>query len=197
MQVDTRRVHAQRIIDVRLAFAAAALLAALLAACGSKTQQSAPIAATDCSEAVRTAVSFSSPDTPDIVETRSIGDHCASVAIVIIVRKATGEPLWAWASARPWLGQSDANDPAAMNAFLQNWKPKVDTTAALPDWPERTIYETSLGPFMSTPFDRDQYLDIRAKAFPRLCYATGIDSGLCIYYDVNSGEVSEVLKNGG
>jgi hypothetical protein len=178
------------------AAALAALIAAALAACAPKAHESAPIAATDCNEIIRAPVLFSSPDAPDIVETRAIGDHCATAAAVLIVRKATGEPLWAWATAHPWLRQDGAGDPAAMDAFLRSWKPRVDTTAALPDWPERDVYKDSLGPFMSTPFDRDRYLEIRAKAYPRLCFATGVDSGACIYFDTGSGQAFEVLENG-
>jgi len=58
------------------------------------------------------------------------------------------------------------------------------------------VFKDDLGPFMHTPLPRDQYLDVRTKALPRLCHATGVESGLCIYYDTNSGAVFEVFQNG-
>jgi hypothetical protein len=182
-----------------------ALLALLLAACG---QPAAPApapsaaAAADCNKTASRTVAFTAPDAQDVVETRSIGADCKSAFVMISVRKASGEPLWAWASANPWPGDrgvnGSANAPGAMDDFLKGWaNVKIDTTAALPDWPQRAnVFKDDLGAFMHTPLDRAQYIDVRAKALPRLCHATGIESGLCIYYDPASGSVIEVFQSG-
>jgi len=193
---------AQGAILTTAALALAALASFALAGCApppAKPATASAAAADGCNLTHRTSAAFTAPDAADIVETRSIGASCADAVVVITVRKATGEPLWAWASPHPWLGPSageGAPEAAAMDAFLTGWRAKVDTTAGLPDWPERDVFRDSLGAFMHTPFERDQYLDIRAKALPRLCHATGVESGVCIYYDPASGSVSEVFQSG-
>ena len=177
----------------------AAIASLALLSCAPPAPQAATAptdAAADCNKTAYSTIAFTAPDAQDVVETRSIGKDCANAVVMITIRKATGEPLWAWATTYGWLGNGAADQPGAMDAFLKSWKPKVDTTAALPDWPDREIFKDSLGAFMQTPFDRDQYLEIRAKALPRLCHATGIESGLCIYYDPSTGVAAKVFESG-
>jgi hypothetical protein len=84
-----------------------------------------------------------------------------------------------------------------MDAFLDNWNVRIDTTASLPDWPQRErVFTDQLGAFERSPFDRDAYIEIRNKAYPRLCYATGIESGECVYLDTASGAVLKVYESG-
>jgi hypothetical protein len=136
-----------------------------------------------------------------VVEARAFGATCAQAVVMLIVRSADGTPLSVWSTARPWLvGVSDdpASADAAVDNFLSGWvQVKVDTTTSLPDWPQRaTAFKDQLGAFMTTPFDRDSYLDLRARAAPRLCFATGVSSGQCIYYDAKSGTAPKVLETG-
>jgi hypothetical protein len=183
---------------MKFAWIAAALALSLLScappAHEAATDPQAP--AGGCDKTAYSTIAFTAPDALDIVETRSIGKDCANAVVMITIRKASGEPLWAWATTHGWLGNGAGAEPGAMDAFLQSWKPKVDTTAALPDWPDRDVFKESLGAFMHTPFDRDQYLEIRGKGYPRLCHATGIESGLCVYYDPSTGAVFKVFESG-
>ena len=180
----------------------AALLALALGACGAPSQNAAApsaAAAADCNRSAHVIVPFTAADAQDIVEARAIGDDCKNAFVLMTVRKATGEPLWAWATPHPWLHGDDSGaiTQAAMDDFLKGWaKVHVDTTASLPDWPERTTFKDDLGPYMHTPLQRDQYVDVRNKALPRLCHAIGLESGLCIYYDASSGVAFEVFQSG-
>jgi hypothetical protein len=49
---------------------------------------------------------------------------------------------------------------------------------------------------MSTPLPREQYLEVRTKGLPRLCFSTSIDSGTCIYYDAQAATATKVLETG-
>lgn len=183
----------------------AALLAAL-AACSQpapKEEAAAP-APSECNKIVKKTVAFTAPDAEDIVEARAFGADCRAGFIELTVRRADGKPLWLWGSAKSWLriapDQGENTDgPDPVEQFLQAWvNVGVDTTANLPDWPQRkTAFKDQLGAFMTTPFERDQYLDIRSKGVPRLCFAAGIDRGECIYYDPQTGEAAKVLETGG
>jgi hypothetical protein len=187
------------------------VLAAILAlgGCGpSKPVDPAGVANTasardGCALTAREPVAFTGPDAQDVVEARAFGPDCRNVFVMLTLRAADGRPLWIWATAQPWLPPQteESVDPAAsgvIEQFLADWaKVKVDTTQSLPDWPQReTAFTDKLGPFLSTPFTRDRYLEIRAKAAARLCYATGIGRGECIYYDAESGSAQKVLDSG-
>jgi hypothetical protein len=186
-----------------------AAFAALLSACGGRQQsaeapKSAPAAApANCDKVVRHPVAFTTPDAQDAVEARALGPDCARAALFIIVRRADGVPLYSWAAPYGWTSQRIQGDTpearaAAIDQFLADWaNVRVDTTASLPDWPQReNVFKDQLGAFLSTPFEREQYLDIRRKAAPRLCFATGLDSGECIYYDAQNGAAVKVLETG-
>ncbi len=170
----------------------------LLAACSEPTPVAAPVA--DCNKVKTETVAFTAPDAQDIVETRSIGDTCDKAVVVLTVRRATGEPIWSYATPHPWLPRNDGGGEGAaaeaMDGFLENWNAKVDTTASLPDWPQRErVFTEQLSAVERTPYDRDAYLDLRNKALPRLCYATGIESGECIYLDA-TGVAFKIYESG-
>ncbi len=185
-------------------FVAAAL--AVLAACAppAPKEEAAAPAPSECVKVVKKTVAFTAPDAEDVIEARAFGADCRAGFIELTVRRADGKPLWLWGSAKSWLRIApdqgeDANAPDPVEQFLQAWvNVGIDTTANLPDWPQRkTAFKDQLGAFMMTPFERDQYLDIRTKAAPRLCFAAGIDRGECIYYDPQTGEAMKVLETGG
>jgi hypothetical protein len=179
--------------------AAGAVLALALAACGDPTPVATAV--TDCNKIKTETIAFTAPDAQDVLETRSIGDTCKSAVVVMTVRRATGEPIWAFATPHPWLanteGEGEAGAAAAMDAFLESWNAKIDTTASLPDWPQREqVFTEQLSAFERSPYDRDAYLELRGKGFPRLCYATGIESGECIYLDTATGVAFKVYESG-
>jgi hypothetical protein len=182
------------------------LLAALLTgACDQATQApsdtpTASAAQSGCDKSAKQIVAFTAPDAADVVEARAFGATCAQAVVMLVVRSADGAPLSVWSTAHPWLGAgAQADGDAALDSFLSEWvKVKVDTTTSLPDWPQRaTAFKDQLSAFMTTPFDRDAYLDIRAKGAPRLCFATGVSSGQCLYYDVKAGAAPKVLDING
>jgi hypothetical protein len=178
----------------------AAFLALALCACAPPAPQAAA-PPRDCNAVSTKTIAFTAPDAQDVLETRSIGRDCKDVFVLLTIRKASGEPLWSFSTPHGWGAdrtvEGSGDDPAAMEAFLENWSVKIDTTGALPDWPERErVFQDDLGAFMHTPFPRDQYLEIRSKEYPRACYATGFESGECVYYDTNTGVVFKVFDSG-
>jgi hypothetical protein len=177
--------------------------ALLLADCGgTKTADEADSAAAapGCDRTATQVVAFTAADAQDLIETRSFGPDCGNAIVMITVRRTDGAPLYAWATARPWVADRTVRDTNGeeMQNFLQHWaQASVDTTLAMPDWPQReTAFTDQLGPFMSTPLPREQYLDVRSKGLPRLCFSTGIDSGTCIYYDAQTNAATKVLETG-
>lgn len=186
------------------ALAAALALSLLTSACGApQTEAAAPSAAggaTNCDRTATHVVAFSAPDAEDVVEARSFGPECRDAVVMIIVRRADGAPLYAWSTARHWVSDRAAGITTGeqMQNFLQEWtQVSVDSTMALPDWPQREqAFTDNLGAFMSTPLPREQYLDVRGRGAPRLCFATGIESGTCIYYDPQSRAAEKVLETG-
>lgn len=180
----------------------AALFLFSLAACG-QTSSAPEEAAADvgCEHVASQNVAFSAPDAADTLEARAFGPDCHSVFVTLTLRRVDGRPLWIWATEKPWLQagqQSDADGAAAVEQFVNDWvKVRVDTTAQLPEWPQREkAFADSLGAFLSTPFERDQYLDIRNRAVPRLCFASGVARSQCVFYDAQSGDAIKVLDSG-
>jgi hypothetical protein len=174
----------------------------LLAACGeTKTDDEASSTVTvGCDRTATQVVAFTAPDAQDVIEARSFGADCGNAVVMITVRRTDGAPLYAWATAQPWVADRtvSATNGEEMQNFLQHWaQARVDTTLAMPDWPQReNAFTDQLGPFMSTPLPREQYLDVRSKGAPRLCFSTGIDSGTCIYYDAQANAAMKVLETG-
>ncbi len=186
----------------KIALLGLALLA--LAACGApQLAAEAPAAAAPvigCDHSTTQVIPFTAPDAQDMIETRSFGPDCNNVVVMMIVRRADGAPLYAWSTAKPWPSDR-AGGPVnaeSMQNFLRQWgMVSVDTTMALPDWPQRQqAFTDQLGAFMSTPFAREEYLEIRRKALPRLCFATGIETGACLYYDAQTNLAARVLDTG-
>jgi hypothetical protein len=179
-----------------------------LTACGGQDasapeSEAAASGAATCEYRAQENVSFSAEDTFDVIEARAFGPDCHSVFVELTLRRADGKPLWIWGTVKPWLQQApqSANDfdgAAAVQEFVNNLvKVRVDTTAQLPEWPQReTAFADSLGAFLSTPFQRDQYLDVRNRAAPRLCFASGIARSECVFYDAQAGEAVKVLESG-
>jgi hypothetical protein len=182
----------------------AACLLFALAACGQNAPTSEEAAATTqpgCDHIARLTVSFTAPEAADTIEAHAFGPDCHSVFVTLTLRRADGKALWIWATEKPWLqagAQSDPDAAAAVDQFVNELvKVRVDTTAQLPEWPQReTAFADSLGAFLSTPFARDQYLDIRNRAVPRLCFASGVAHSQCVYYDAQSGDAIKVLESG-
>lgn len=186
----------------RASFAGAALF--VLAACGqdaSGPDETLAAAEPGCEHIATAQTPFTAPDAADNVEARAFGPDCRSVFVTLTLRRADGKPLWIWATEKPWLQaapQGDADGAVAVEQFVNELvKVRVDTTAQLPEWPRReTAFADSLGAFLATPFERDQYLDIRNRAAPRLCFASGVARSQCVFYDAQSGVAIKVLDSG-
>ncbi len=175
----------------------------LLAACGKTHTADATTSTTataGCDLTATQIVAFTAPDAQDLIETRSFGPDCRNAVVMITIRRTDGAPLYSWSTAQPWVADRtvSSTNGEEMQNFLQHWaQANVDTTLAMPDWPQRQqAFPDQLGPFMSTPLPREQYLDVRSKGLPRLCFPTGIDSGTCIYYDAQANAAVKVLDTG-
>lgn len=188
-------------MNSKIAFASA--LALLLAACGkagTETASSVTPAPTGCDRTATQIVAFTAADAQDLVETRSFGPDCRNAVVMITIRRMDGAPLYAWSTAQPWVADRTVGVATGeqMQNFLQHWgQVSVDSTLALPDWPQRQqAFTEQLGAFMATPLSREQYLEVRSKGVPRLCFATGIEGGTCVYYDAAANAATKVLDTG-
>jgi hypothetical protein len=186
----------------KIAFGSALALL-FLAGCDNGAKNAAPPTETaqqGCERTATQVVAFTATDAQDLVETRSFGPDCRNAVVMIIIRRADGTPLYAWSTAQPWVADRTVSVTTGeqMQNFLQRWaQVSVDSTLALPDWPQRQqAFTEQLGAFMSTPLPREQYLDVRSKGAPRLCFATGIEGGTCIYYDAQANTSLKVLDTG-
>ena len=181
----------------------------LLAACAPPAPETAaapetPLEADNCNRNAAATIAFSAPDAVDVVEAHSFGPSCDKTFVVFTVRNAEGAPLAVWSTMQPWLAPRPSAEGESkvtvemMDEFLGEWvKVKVDTTTSLPDWPQRaTAFKDQLSAFMTTPFSREEYLDIRARGAPRLCFATGVSSGQCLYFDARNGAAPKILDTG-
>ncbi|MGE3302452.1 MAG: hypothetical protein AB7M12_05005 [Hyphomonadaceae bacterium] len=187
------------------AAALAAMLFALACSPAEKPAETAQSSAApaDCARVVRRTIAFTAPDAQDVIEARAIGPDCDAAVVVFSLRRADGAPLWAMARAHAWArdpggAYAPSHDAAAMDAFLTEWaNARQDTTAALPDWPEReNVFKDQLGGLNATPLPREQYLDVRRQGAPRLCFAADAETIDCIYYDAQKGEARKILEIG-
>jgi hypothetical protein len=158
----------------------------------------APVAAVHRDGAHTTIVAVTARGAADIVETRTVGADCVAAA-AISARRATAAPSRAWARARSGLDDDGPDAGAAsagVDAVLTPWRATLVPTAASPDGPERNMFKHSQGAFMRTPLARDRHLDIRARSYPMLCRATGVETGQCDDHCPDRRAALEVLQTG-
>lgn len=122
------------------------------------------------------------------VEAISSGPDCARAVAALAVRDVQGNVLWAEAApSMHIMVLAQAHDLAAMRTSLAEWadasnNTTMQTTAALPDWPQGSDGPVSGEfPFYVEPgYDRDSYLQLRQSNVPLFCYVQGMESMGCL-----------------
>lgn len=143
--------------------------------------------------AARAAAPWQAGATTLHVEATTTGPDCARAVATLVIRDASGAPLYAEAHvATHVMVLNGANTPAAMQAALGEWVSSDNaayaTTGALPDWPTTAEGPVS-GEFPFMPeqgTDRALYQELRQGNTPVFCYVQGMESLACV-----------TLRNGG
>lgn len=155
--------------------APAAILCALAAmACTPQTQR--------CNLTVAREIAFTSPDAHDTLTARALGPSCDMAIGLYAVRDAEGRPLWAWATPlhHAFGDVFAADEPEAMQSFLERWaEPVITTTESAPAW-------ETLAPGATT-LDQLTYNDIRARDLPMLCHFSGTARQVCAFWEPAAG----------
>jgi len=136
----------------------------------------------------RAANTWGVADAQYSVEASTDGPDCARAVATIVVRDASGVPLYAEAHlANHLMTLAPATTEAAMQTALADWSnpannTTMQTTSALPDWPQGVAApQNGEFPFYPEPgYDRDTYMAIRAENAPLLCYVQGMESTSCL-----------------
>jgi hypothetical protein len=122
------------------------------------------------------------------VEAISSGPDCEHAVATLAVRDLQHNVLWSEAAPSAHIMVlADAHDEAAMRAALTEWgdasnNTTMQTTSALPDWPQGSDGPVSGEfPFYVEPgYDRDSYLQLRESNVPLFCYVQGMESMGCL-----------------
>jgi hypothetical protein len=172
----------------RIFLGAAALL---LSACG----QPAQIASTQQAECVRSAIHqvvWTNQDAPDTITARAEGPSCVQAIVSLVVRNASGDPLWQFISTYHDMtagGVAPADAPAVsreqVDRFLAGWaNVTVQTSAQLPEWRAgATSVGSNGGLIYSTAFSRETYEALRQRGLRMICYAAAVDATQCLVID--------------
>lgn len=122
------------------------------------------------------------------VEANTVGPDCARAVATLVIRNASGEPIWADARiSSDIMTLAPAHDPAAMNAALGEWTTNssvMQSTSALPEWPANaTGPENGEFPFyLNEGYTRESYEAMRTANDPMFCYVQGMESLSCVIY---------------
>jgi ABC-type Fe3+-hydroxamate transport system substrate-binding protein len=136
----------------------------------------------------RAASTWAAGEAQYSVEAMSAGPDCVRAVATIVVRDASGAPLYAEAHlAQHVMVLAPATTEAAMQTALADWSNPANnttmlTTSALPDWPQGAAGpQNGEFPFYPEPgYDRDTYMAIRAENAPLFCYVQGMESMSCL-----------------
>jgi len=165
---------------------------AVLALAGCGGQETA--ANTDgCARAVTREVTWSSTDAQDTVAARAEGPTCTQAAVILTIRSAGGELLWAFADShyRLTLGEAPPEGgpettPEEMDTFLDGWaNVSLSRSGELPEWREGVASLSASAQTFSydTPFDRETYEMLRGRNLAMLCYAAAPEGTECLIID--------------
>lgn len=149
----------------------------------------------------RCEVTASKPWTPAAgteltVEAGTLGADCEHAVATIVIRDQSGV---AYAQAYPTAQVMDlaqARDSRAMRTALGEWiqsaNHTIDTTSALPDWPEGAEGpQNGEFPFyVAEGFTRETYMALRERNAPVFCYVQGMESEKCLALE--DGVLSEI-----
>ena len=117
----------------------------------------------------------------------SQGATCADAIVTVVLRDATGKPLWVetfiGAQVMIFAGVADLK---AMNAALKDWidqsHSQLGRSDKLPDWPQGADAPKA-GEFPFYPdggVDREAYMKLRTAHVPMFCYVQGMESMACV-----------------
>ncbi|MBN8606027.1 MAG: hypothetical protein J0L81_03845 [Caulobacterales bacterium] len=122
------------------------------------------------------------------VEGATSGPDCTRAVATLVVRNASGEPVWADAHiAADIMVLAPAHDIAAMNTALGEWTANgtaMQSTTALPEWPPNADSpQNGEFPFyLNEGYTRESYNAMRAANYPMFCYVQGMESMRCIIH---------------
>jgi hypothetical protein len=160
-------------------------VAALTLACAPPEQAQISTAGCDA----RAASVWQAGEAKLIVEASAQGPDCGRAVALMVIRDASGAPLYANAHfAAEIMTLANAADQNAMQAALSEWvdssNTSMATTGALPAWLENAAGPAS-GEFPFYPdehVDRRAYLALRAQDLPLFCYVQGMESLRCLAF---------------
>jgi len=169
-----------------------AICAAAALAMGCTPAEEAENMAPGCD--ARAAHTWNAADQTLSVEAFSNGPGCDRAVATLIIRDASGAPLYAETHfAGQVMTLAGAADQAAMQTALGEWADPagattMQTTAALPEWPA-SAEAPSNGEFPFYPddeVDRAAYASLREQNAPLFCYVQGMESMRCVAWIDNS-----------
>ncbi len=168
-------------------------LAALLMACAPAEEGDGMAAGCDA----RAVSAWEAGEARLNVETSTHGPDCSRAVALIVIRDASGAPLYAETHLPAQvMTLAGATDRAAMQTALSEWADSSNatmaTTSALPEWPANAEAPQS-GEFPFYPdegVDREAYAALRAQNLPLFCYVQGMESLRCLWF--NQGEIGSV-----
>lgn len=140
----------------------------------------------------RAVSQWAAGDTTLSIEASTAGPDCARAVATLVVRNASGEPIYADTHVTAHvMTLAGAADPAAMQTALTEWvdtsNPSFVNTGALPEWAANAELP-SAGEFPFYPegsadeSSRESWAALRAAAYPIFCYVQGMESLACVIY---------------
>lgn len=181
------------------------LVALALAGCGDGQDTSSPVA-DGCGRVVTREATWSNADAPDTITARAEGPTCAQAAVILTIRNANGDPLWAFADGYFRLTRGDIpleGLPEVTNeqidTFLDGWaNVSVSRSGELPEWREGAASLSASAQTFSydTPFDRETYEMLRGRNLAIICYASAPEGTECLIIDPASNEPIRMVAYG-
>jgi hypothetical protein len=161
-----------------------------------------------CARTQTHALMWSSQTDADVVSASSQGPSCEQAVITLVVRTASGDPLWTFSNTyydlhTGGVAPAGVTAPAVtveeMEKFLQSLANVTQMRSSqLPDWaqgaagpadPARTLH-------YSSTYQRDAYEALRASDRALLCYAAAAETTQCLIIDPASNAAHIVVAFG-
>lgn len=163
--------------------------------------------ASGCARGATHEVAWSNASSPDVVTATSSGPTCGQAVVTLVLRRANGDPLWAFASTHYTLNAGDSPPPeglpavsdADMDRFLAGWADLTEMRSGeLPEWraDAASLTESATTFSYDTPFDRDVYENMRGRNLPMVCYAAAAEGSRCLIIDPATGGPTEMVAFG-
>ena len=181
------------------------VVAATLALCACERGSDTQVVA-GCMRTATHEVTWTYADAADVITTSSQGPTCQQAVVTLVVRNASGDPLWSFASMYYGMrfgGLPPENAPSVpvedMEAFLASW---ADTTTMrsgeLPQWNEDEDAPAAADSAFTyeTPLDREAYRTQRDRNLPMICYAAGVETTQCLIAPPGSRTPSMIVAYG-